>query len=54
MWIKCGEFKLWRRHEKHAVATWNVWNHISICAKTGKNQHNVRRDGTKHEIDVSM
>jgi len=54
MWIKCGEFKLGRRHEKHAVTTWDVWNHISNCAKTGVNQHNLRRDGMQHEIDVNM
>jgi len=42
-----------RRHEKQAAATWDVWNHISNCAKTGKNQHNLRRDETKHEIDIN-
>jgi hypothetical protein len=25
-------------HEKHAVATWNLGNHLSICVKTQGNQ----------------
>jgi len=24
-------FKSGGLHEKHVVATWNVWNHLSIC-----------------------
>jgi len=50
MQIEYGEFKLGRIHEKLTVATWDVWNHISICVKTGENQHSLRPDGTKHEI----
>ena len=54
MWIKYDEFKLGRRPEKHAVATLDLWNHLSICVKTGENQRNLRRDGTKRDIDVNM
>jgi hypothetical protein len=31
-------FKSGGLHEKHAVATWNLGNHFSICLKTQENQ----------------
>ena len=35
-----AELKSRGPHEKHAVATWNVGNHLSICLKTQGNREN--------------
>jgi hypothetical protein len=32
------KFKTGGLHEKHVVATWNPWNHLSICLQTQGNQ----------------
>jgi len=37
-------FKSGRLHEKDAVATWDLGNHLSICLKTEENQENRCRD----------
>jgi len=36
--------------QKHAVATWNLDKHLSICLKTQDNQENFRRDGFLYSI----
>jgi hypothetical protein len=35
------KFKSGGLHEKHAVATWKLGNHLSICLKTEENQENL-------------
>jgi hypothetical protein len=41
--INIDKFKSGMLHEKHAVTTWNIGNHLSICLKIEENHGNVSR-----------
>jgi hypothetical protein len=41
-------------HVKHALSTWDLGNHLSICWKAEENQANMRRGGRAKDLsDVS-
>jgi hypothetical protein len=48
--LNSDEFKLGGLHEKHAVATWELENRLSIRLKTEENHENLCRDGGSQEL----